>query len=99
MYKILALPSRIENDKRFISFVAEHSFPPDHTEFFEEWQYRYACLGLDIVSLTRQLRSTYGIPPQEFGDWDPVTYLNKEKVKIEAHRRDREKKSSTLDDL
>jgi len=61
MYKILALPSRIENDNRFISITAERAFPPDYTEFVEERRYRYACMGLHVVSVTQQLRSTYGI--------------------------------------
>lgn len=96
MYKILALPSRIERDNRSIAFEAEHSFPPDYREFFEERQYRYACLGLDVAALTRTLRSTYGIPEQETGEWDPVGYLVKEKTRIENFREDREKRSSTV---
>ena len=96
MYEILALPSRIERDNRFISFAAEHSIPPDHRDFFEERQYRYACLGLDVAALTQKLRSTYGIPAREFGEWDPVGYLTNEKIKIEKHREDRDKQISVL---
>lgn len=94
MYEILALPSRIERDNRFISFEAEHAFPPDYRQFFEERQYRYACLGLDVAGLTQTLRSTYGIPEQETGEWDPVAYLVREKARIENCREDREKRSS-----
>ena len=99
MYKILAFPSRIEGENRSISFAAEHSFPPDYDEFFEERQYRYACLGLDAAALTQTLRTTYGIPPQEFGDWDSVGYLTDEKTKIEKQRADRDKQSSIFDNL
>ncbi|MCY4560158.1 MAG: hypothetical protein OXF79_28125 [Chloroflexi bacterium] len=99
MYNVLALPSRIENDNRFISIAAEHSFPPDYIEFFEERRHRYACLGLHVISVTQQLRSTYGISEQELGDWDPITFLNNEKDKIEQRRIDREKNSTVLDDL
>lgn len=96
MYKILALPSRIERDNRSIAVVAEHSFPPDYREYFEERQYRYACLGLDVASLIQTLQSTYGIPEQEPGEWDPVAYLVKEKVRIEKCREDRDMQSSIL---
>ena len=96
MYEILALPSRIERDNRSISYAAEHSVPPDNREFFEERQYRYACLGLSVAALTQRLRSTYRIPEQEAGEWNPVAYLAKEKVKIEKCREDRDKQSSIL---
>ena len=96
MYKILELPSRIERENSAISFAAEQSYPPDYEEVFEERQYRYACLGLDVAALTQTLRSTYGIPVQEFGEWDPVGYLTNEKVKIEKRREDHDKQSSTL---
>lgn len=94
MYDILALPSRIGGDNGAISFAAEHSFPPDYEEFFEERRHRYACLGLDAATLTRKLRTKYGIPMQEFGDWHPIDYLMDEKTKIEKKRGDREKQSS-----
>ena len=96
MYKILALPSRIERDNRSIAFEAEHSFPPDYSEFFEDRQYRYACLGLDVAALTKTLRSTYGISEQERSEWDPVGYLVKEKARIENCREERDKQSSFL---
>ena len=96
MYEILALPSRIERDNRSISFAGEHAFAPDYREFFEERQYRYACLGLDVAAIIQSLRSTYGIPEQEMGEWDPVGYLAKEKVKIEKCRSDREKRGAIL---
>lgn len=96
MYEILALPSRIERDNRSISFAGEHAVPPDYREFFEERQYRYACLGLDVAALTQSLRSIYGIPEQEMGEWDPVGYLTKEKVKIEECRSDRENSDAIL---
>lgn len=93
MYNILALPSRIEADNRAISFAAEHSFPPDYEEVFEERRYRFACLGLDAAALTHTLRSRYDIPAQELGDWCPIDYLTDEKTKIEKQREDREKQS------
>lgn len=89
MYKILALPSRIDADKRSISFAVKHSFAPDYNEFFEERQYRYACLGLDVFTLTEGIRTTYEIPRQESGDWDSVAYLTDEKARIERKRVDR----------
>ncbi|MYK04193.1 MAG: hypothetical protein F4030_04270 [Gammaproteobacteria bacterium] len=90
MYKILALPSRIEHYNQAIAFAAEHSFPPDYDEVFEERQYRYACLGLDVANLTQELRSKYGIPTREVGEWDPEQYLKDEKSKIDKRREDRE---------
>ena len=88
MYEILALPSRVESENRAISIVGEHSFPPDFIEYFEERQYRYACLGLDVADLTRKLRSTYGMPAKNDIAWDPVEYLKNEKCNIEERRRD-----------
>ena len=93
MYKIMIFPSRIRSENRSISFAAEISYPPDFEEYFEERQYRYACLGLDAAALTQELRTTYGIPPREQGSWDPVAYLADEKAKIETLRADRYKSS------
>ena len=89
MYKILVFPNRIRNANRSISFAAENSFPPDFEEFYEERQYRYACLGSDAITLTQELRTAYRIPPQELGDWDPADYLSEQKTKIENFRADR----------
>ena len=97
MYKILVFPSRIQRDNRSISFAADNSFPPHYDEFYEERQYRYACLGLDAAALTQELQTTYGIPPQEFGHWNPVSYLKDEKAKIEQLRADRHKQPSIFD--
>ena len=96
MYEILAISSRVERDNRFISFAIENSFPPDYNEFFEERQYRYACLGLDVATLSQRLRSSYGIPEQEKGEWNPVEYLREVKGKIENYREGRTKQSSIL---
>ena len=94
MYNILTLPSRIEGENRAISFAAENSFPPDYNEVFEERRHRYSCLGLDAAALTNVLRTRYGIPAQEFGDWDPIGYLTDEKIKIDKIREDRKSRSS-----
>ena len=99
MYRILALPSRIEAENRAISFLAEQSFPPDFEEYFEERQYRYACLGLDAANLALTLRHTYGIPDQEFGDWDPVQRLRDEKADEERRRKNRESRPSIFDQI
>lgn len=95
MYKILSLPNRIEHYNKAIAFVAEHSFPPDYNEAFEERQYRYACLGLDVANLTQELRSRYGIPKQEVTEWNPVQYLKNEKYKIDKRREDRKRKKDS----
>jgi len=99
MYRILVLPSRIEADNRVIAGVGEHSFPPDYEEVFEERQYRYACLGLEAVALGRKLRQTYGIPSQEFGDWDPIKTLEDEKARIEELRKERWSRPSIIDQI
>ena len=96
MYEILAIPSRVERDNRFISFEIEHSFPPDYAEFFEERQYRYACLGLDVSAISQKLRLAFGIPEQETGEWNPVEYLREVKGKIEDYREGRARQSSIL---
>lgn len=88
MYRILALPSRIEADNRVIAAVGDDSFPPDFDEVFDERQYRYACLGLDTADLVQTLRRTYGIPPREYGRWDPAQTLRDKKAKIDRTREE-----------
>lgn len=99
MYRILALPSRIEADNRVIAFFWDISGPPDFDEYFEERQYRYACLGLNAAELAQALRRTYGIPAPEYGRWDPVEALTAEKAKIDRRRADLEKRPSLFADM
>lgn len=90
MYKILSLPSRIKTENAAISFVGNAiSSPPDFDEYFEERQYRYAVLGMEVFDLAKDLRRKYDIPDREFGSWDPVKGLQDKKDEIERQRTDR----------
>lgn len=38
--------------------------------------------------LARELRKTYGIPAQKFGDWNPIERLTESKQEIEKYRKE-----------
>jgi hypothetical protein len=88
MYEILDFPLRAEEAKSYIDSVAEHAFPPDHWEWFEERQYQYAKLGLHAASLAARLRDSAGIParPATTGPWDPLAFMAERLAKIEIKR-------------
>jgi hypothetical protein len=90
MYQILSLPSRIKTENAAISFVGNaNSFPPDFDDYFEERQYRYAALGMEVFNLAKKLRRKYDIPDREFGNWDPYKALQDKKDEVEKTRSDR----------
>lgn len=93
MYRVLSMPNEAEAAARKIDFIWEYvSGPPDYEEVFEERQDQYSRLGLAAFALTQELRSKYGIPPQEFGEWNPVERLSKAKEQVEKDREDRRKR-------
>ncbi|MGE4431437.1 MAG: hypothetical protein AB7E05_11925 [Sphingobium sp.] len=71
MYRILSLPNTARETDRYISAVADHSFPPDYDELFSARQEGYAHLGLESVNLVKELRSEFDFPaaPKKFWDW------------------------------
>lgn len=90
MYRILSLPSRIKTDNDAISFIYDAvSCPPDYEEYFEERQYRYACLGLDVFGLAQEIGRKHNIPDRQLDNWDPIGELRDKKAEIEAQRKER----------
>lgn len=87
MYRILSLSNRVTASNRIIESAEDNSFPPDWDEAFEERQYQYSCLGLDVADLAKTLRLTYGIPEQKFRDWDPLQKLRDTKALVEGRRK------------
>lgn len=71
MFRILSLPNTARETDRYISASAEHAFPPDYDEFFAARQEGYARLGLEAVSLVRELRKEFrlGEAPAMFWHW------------------------------
>jgi hypothetical protein len=96
MYRALSLPSEVDIAENNIGFAAEDA---DDYEFFEERQYQYACLGLNAVTLARDLRDTYSIPSRVFGHWDPEAELQEKKDGIEKRRKERKTEPSIFDDM
>lgn len=92
MYRLLSLPSEADAANRMISAAAEHAFPPDYEEVFEERQFQYARLGLTAFALTEAIRKKYGIPPRELDYYDPVDHLTTAKEQVEKDRSDRAKR-------
>ena len=101
MYRILALPSRITIINKALDFIGHAiSTPPDFEEYFEERQYRYASLALDVVDLANELRNAYDLPDLKFEGWDPVEELRRNKSEIERLRGERERQhAATIRDL
>ena len=91
MYRILGLPNEIAVADQSISFVgSEISTPPDHSEYFGERSIRYARLGLTAQKLADDLRTRYGIPVQDYQDWNPRENLELRLSKVEKQKADYE---------
>lgn len=99
MYALLSLPNVIEEAHQRIGAEFENAFPPDYGEGFEERQFQYATLGLQVAKLAKELRHTYDIPPRAIGDWNPVDYLREQLGRIEARREQARARSDSLGDL
>jgi hypothetical protein len=93
MYKILAIPGRVEAENRAINFLWDEYGCID---YFKERQYRYACLGLDIGELARELRCEYGIPNQKLDNMDSMKFLEERKDAIDRKRKRRDSQPSIL---
>lgn len=78
MFKILDLPYRIDEAKRFIEGASEHAaFPPDFEEYYEQRRYRYAVLGADAGRLAASLRRYAKVPPREHNPhWDAIKLMD-----------------------
>ena len=90
MYEILSFPRDLDDANHIIDSTFEHAAsPPSYDEGFEERQYQFATLGLKASSLVEKLRSTYGIPARVISTWNPIEYMENEKIKIEEIRNKR----------
>ena len=75
MYQILSFPNKIDAANHRIHGEFEYaSSPPDYEEGFQERRYQYALLGLAASGMADELRTRYGIPAREYGDWNPIKY-------------------------
>src|SRR5512139_1806180 len=90
MYAILDLPYRIEMACGRIRNAGEYeAMPPDFEEFYEQRKFEYATLGLEAAVLAAELRRHAGFPERPTGHWDPLAYMEEERSKIEAARKER----------
>lgn len=93
MYRLLLMPNEAQSANDKIASVEEYvAGPPDYEEFFEERQDQYSMLGLKAFELAQELRKAYGIPPQQFGNWNPVERITKAKQELEKYRKEREER-------
>lgn len=97
MYEILSFPSDVEAADRGIAFTWDMvAFPPDYEEGFDDRAFHYAQFGLRAYELARKLRKEYKIPDKEYGDWNPVSELKEELIKIKDIHTRREKRNVEL---
>lgn len=95
MYRLLSLPSEVENGNRMIKATLEIAGPPDFEEWFVERKFYYCQFGLTAYQLSDDLSSKYGIKKKTYHSWDHAAELKKEleivagvrQLKIEEHKR------------
>ena len=94
LYKIMQIPSEVENANGYIDSVWMHScFPPDNDELFEARAVKYAELGIEAISLSKALRTLAGLPAKQYNEWNGSDRLKGELKKIEETQRIRSEKS------
>ena len=86
MYKILRLPSQVDDANAYIRAAWEYaSFPPDYEELFEARIEKYAELGLIATALVEELQKLAKLPSSSKVDgWDPKIRLQQAYDKIKA---------------
>jgi hypothetical protein len=91
MYKILRLPSQVDDANAYISVASEFAAdPPDFEEFFEARIEKYAELGLLAIEIIEDLRTLAKLPSVPLvGNWLPGERLQEayDKVKAEQSAR------------
>lgn len=73
-YRLLSLPSKAESADRSISEAIEFcSGPPDYVEVFEERHMQYSLIGLEVISLEKELCKSFGLPQEKYlEEWNPA---------------------------
>lgn len=97
MYTLLSMPNQTEAADRAIESAWEYAASPqDFVSFFEERLEQCATLGLAAIAVTRELRTKYRIPIQQFGEWRTVERLSQAKEDLKKVRETRAERFATL---
>ena len=97
MYKILSFPNKIEDANNQIRGISEYvADPPFYSELFEERQLQYSILGIESAALASELREEYDFPLREYGEWNPIRYMEERRDKICSQRIEKEASHKAL---
>lgn len=81
---LLSLQSQAEAADRIISSAAEICGPPDFEDAFEARQLQYSMIGLNVLSIEKELCKIYKIPAEDsLEDWNPSLVFEKTIKNIE----------------
>lgn len=90
MYEVLDFPYKAEVASQSVAGAFDYeAAPPDFEEGFEERQLQFAILGIAASELAAKLREHVGLPAKCVGDWNPVRYMENQKIAIEQKRMER----------
>lgn len=91
MHEIFDLPFKAEQAEKKLSDISEYVAAfPDFDDWYEERQYQYAILGIEAHTLANRLRAHVGLSQRQYtGNWDPISFMQCEKSKIEKLRSER----------
>jgi len=89
MFDLLSFSSRIESALGKIAGQAEHAFPPEYEEEFEERQFQFAKLGLKANDIADQLRKKHGISERPKDEWNPLESFQRRLDEITKAREER----------
>jgi hypothetical protein len=93
LYRALDLPHRVELTERVVAAAfAEGAFYRIPVDGFDERQYQYAGLGLEVAALAEETRSLAKLPKRPEGKWDPFSYMLRRRREIERDRQEWEAK-------
>lgn len=97
MYRCLMLPGTIDTAEEVIDFVVMNiASPPDHEEYFEERQHRYAAIGLAAVHLLNRLRDDFNVQYQDRSYRDPQKGFEQRIKRVEKVRLERQEAAAAL---
>lgn len=96
MYKLLSMPSEVEEGDRMIKLTDNIADPPDFEDWFDERRFYYSQFGLMAYQLSDELAKKYGIKKKAYNDWNPVTDLQHELEMVNARRQKRIERSMLI---
>lgn len=97
MYEVLSMPNRLDGIKAGLAATADHSGPPDYTEYYEYREEHWSRLGLRALDLIDSLCRQYKIvPPERPAHYTPREAFQDVLAKLADFKREQHERNAAI---